>query len=170
MTMDDTHDRGPARRSLWIPWLFVVFFGIVVAANATMIAVALSTFTGIGAENRRSYQQGLHYNDTLAAVEAQKALGWEVDLAFDARGDRRAVLDLVMADGHGSLIDAAVVNAQIRRPTLAAADFEVALPYVRAGHYRAEVVFPLPGIWDVHVTATDQRGTYRLTRRVFVEE
>jgi len=169
MPLVDSNRREPARRSLWIPWLFVAFFGIVVAANATMITVAVTTFTGIGAENQHSYQQGLAYNDTIAAVAAQKALGWDVDLTFDPSGGRRGVLDLSMMDAHGGWIDQAAVSVQLRRPTEAAADFSASLPYVRDGHYRATLDFPLPGIWDVHIDAEDARGTYRLTQRVFVK-
>lgn len=168
MSMDHADRRDAPRRSLWIPWLFVAFFGIVVAANATMITVAVTSFTGIGAENQHSYQQGLAYNDTLAAVRAQKALGWQGALAVEGLGERQAVLDLSLRDAEGHPIDRAAVAVQLRRPTEAAADFSAELPFVRTGHYRATLAFPLPGIWDVFIDAEAAGGSYRLTQRVFV--
>jgi nitrogen fixation protein FixH len=36
-----------ARRSRWIPWAFVAFFGVVLAANAIMIVIAITTWPGL---------------------------------------------------------------------------------------------------------------------------
>ena len=74
---------GPASRDRWIPWAFVAFFGVVLAVNAVMIWVAFVTWPGL--ETTSAYQKGLAYNRTLAASQAQEALGWRVDVEWRCR-------------------------------------------------------------------------------------
>ena len=51
------------RRSRWIPWAFVAFFGVVLAANAAMVVIALASWPGL--ETQQAYQRGLAYDDAL---------------------------------------------------------------------------------------------------------
>ncbi|NBC34622.1 MAG: hypothetical protein GVY13_18255 [Alphaproteobacteria bacterium] len=161
----------PFRGDSWIPWAFVGFFLVVVLVNGIMIWVAFSTWTGISGENANSYRQGLAFNERLAAVRAQEALGWQVDVAFEsgtagAHSGRLAV-DLSGADG--ASLAGAQVTAELLRPTHPGHDFAVPLlSSGNAGTYGAEIDFPLAGQWDLRVTATHPDGTYRLTDRLFV--
>ena len=52
----------------------IAFFGVIFSVNAFFITTALRTFPG--EETRRSYVQGLAYNDVIAERQAQAALGW----------------------------------------------------------------------------------------------
>jgi nitrogen fixation protein FixH len=53
-------------RGRWIPWLFVGGFLLVCAVNGVMIWVALSSWTGLAAN--QPYDRGLAYNRNLAAA------------------------------------------------------------------------------------------------------
>ena len=156
------------RKSAWIPWVFVAFFGVVLVANSIMLYVAFSTWTGIGEENRSAYARGLAYNERLAAVEEQRALGWQVGYGFDATAPGRGTLWMTLADAHGNLIGDADVTARVARPTNAAEDFATVLRHAGPGLYAVEVDFPLAGRWDVWLAAEHDQGTYRLTREIRV--
>src|SRR5688572_2876208 len=57
---------------------FLAFFGVIFAVNGVFLYMALSTHTGLVAQE--PYRKGLHYNDRIAAAERQQALGWTSDL------------------------------------------------------------------------------------------
>jgi len=158
---------GPAGRDRWIPWAFVAFFGVVLAANGAMIWIAFATWTGL--ETEGAYQKGLAYNRTLAAAKAQEELGWRVDLSVAATGGRLADLELTLADRHGNLMEDAKVTAAFVRPTHAGHDLELVLPHIHAGVYDAEAALPFPGVWELHLTVDSGDETYRMRRRIFLK-
>ena len=153
----------------WIPWMFVAFFGVVVLVNSIMIWVAFSTWTGISGENTNSYRQGLAYNERLAQVEAQEALGWRAEATFEPTGPAAGALHFGLRDDAGGPLQGASVMAMLLRPTHPGHDFPVAMPAAGSpGTYSADIAFPLPGQWDIRITADHPNGTYRLSTRVFV--
>jgi len=155
-----------AGRDRWIPWAFVAFFGVVLAANAAMIWIAFATWTGL--ETEGAYQKGLAYNRTLAAARAQDALGWRINLDVSAVG-RLAEFELTLADRYGSLIEDAKIRAAFVRPTHAGHDVVLEVPHVHAGVYRAEAALPFAGVWELHLVAESGSDAYRLRRRVYLE-
>jgi nitrogen fixation protein FixH len=158
---------GAGHRDHWIPWVFVAFFGVVLAANGAMIWIAFATWTGL--ETEGAYQKGLDFNRALAAARAQGALGWQVDLDLSSADGRLARLELTLADRHHSLIEDAKVTATFVRPTQAGHDLGLEVPHIHAGVYRAEAALPLAGVWDLHLAAQSGGDTYRLRRRIYLE-
>lgn len=156
-----------ARRGHWIPWVFIGLFGVVLAANGTMIVIALATWTGL--ETTDAYQKGLTYNHTLGAAEAQAALGWQVGFSFAQTGARRGLIEVSLEDRNSHLIKNATVQAELVRPTHGGHDLMVDLPYQRGGKYRQEIELPLAGQWDVRITAIEGGQPYRLSERIYVE-
>jgi nitrogen fixation protein FixH len=124
---------GPWDR--WIPWAFVAFLAAVLAANGTMIAVAVATWPGL--ETADAYRKGIEYNAVLEAAREQAALGWRVELAFvpAAEGGQRGRLELRVADALGQPIERAEVQAGFSRPTQAGHDFGVSLDSEGGGAY-----------------------------------
>lgn len=153
-----------ARRSGWIPWAFVAFFGVVLAANVTMIVIAFWSWTGV--ETDRGWRSGLAYKRALEAERAQMTLGWDAALDFEQQGEREATIGLTLEDRHGNPIEDAHVEARFIRPTHDGYDFAADVPRYRGGTYQAEVELPLAGQWDVRVAATAGGDTYRLRKRV----
>jgi nitrogen fixation protein FixH len=155
-----------AHRGGWIPWAFIGFFGVVLAANGVMVWLAFASWTGL--DTARAYQQGLAYNGTLEAARQQAALGWQIGFAFAQTGKREALLEVSLEDAHGDLLEQAEVRATIVRPTHAGYDFALRLPHHHAGRYRAALDLPLPGQWEVRIVAAEGGDTYHFTRRVYV--
>jgi nitrogen fixation protein FixH len=155
-----------ARRGHWIPWAFVAFFGIVLAANGAMIWFAFQSWTGL--ETGSAYQRGLAYNRTLETARQQAALGWRVGFSFEQAGERQGVIELTLQDRHGDLLESADVQATIVRPTHAGYDFVQTLAHRTAGRYQALLDLPLPGQWEIRIVAAEGGDAYRLTERVYL--
>lgn len=155
----------PAGR--WIPWAFVAFFLVVFAANGTMIAVALGTWTGL--KTHHAYEEGLAYNEHLAAREAQNELGWQVAIALAPIEGGDLELKASLVGPSGAPLFADEVRAEVLRPTLEGHDLTVILEDRGKGRYGRRITLPLPGQWDVRLHVT--KGTdLHVSRRRFVIE
>lgn len=154
------------RRGRWIPWAFVAFFGVVLAANGTMIVIAMATWPGL--ETKSAYQRGLDYNRAIAAAADQAKLGWQVEFAFEQDTNRSGTVRLDLADRFGNLLQRAEVKAAFVRPTHAGDDMVVALPHEYGGRYVRQIELPLAGQWEVRVTIAEGGQEYRLRERIYV--
>ena len=150
-----------------IPWIFFGFFLTVFAANGTMIAFAVSTWTGL--ETGSAYKDGLAYNDRLDERAAQAALGWQTALALEPRGGGAAELTVRLLGPGGEALHADEVRARFKRPTMEGHDFEVALENRGAGLYGSRVSLPLPGQWDVLLKVTKGDDQHSSRRRVMLQ-
>jgi nitrogen fixation protein FixH len=151
----------------WIPWAFLAGFLVVLAANVTLITVALSSWTGLTTE--RAYAQGLDYNRTLAAARAQDALGWQAELTVEARDPQWAEVRLSLTDREGRPIRAELVRVRFVRPTQSGQDVEITLATRGGTDYRGEAELPLPGLWDLHLLAVQGEARYQTTKRVVLK-
>lgn len=150
----------------WWPWAFVAFFAVVIAVNATMVAFAFGSWTGI--DTRDHYKRGLAYNRAIAAEEAQRRRGWRAEFMSVAAGAKHAVVALVMHDRNGGALVALDAGVRFVRPTSEGHDFDVPLRHVGQGRYEAKVAFPLHGLWTAEVWARRGKQLHRLTKRIEV--
>ncbi len=151
----------------WIPFVFLAGFLVVLAANATLVIVALNSWSGLTTE--RSYAQGLDYNQTLAAARAQEALGWQAELTVEAQGPRRAEVHFSLTDRHGRPVKVESVRARFVRPTQSGQDVDITLTTRGGTDYRGEAELPLPGLWDLHVLAIKGEERFGMTERVVLK-
>jgi len=156
----------PSRIDRWIPWMFVAFLAVVLAANGTLVAIALSTWTGLSTTN--AYQKGITYNRTLEAARAQAALGWQAELVFTHLAEQQGRLDLFLKNAAGAPIDLAEVRALLVRPTQQGHDFEVHLESRGGGQYTRIIDVPMAGIWDALLRAEKAQQVFQLQRRLLV--
>ena len=156
-----------ARRSLWIPCALAGIFAAFLIANGTMLYFANRSWTGL--ETEGAYQKGLAYDDTIAAAEAQAALGWEVVVEAGTAEPGAAWVEVSLADREGHPVAAREVWARLVRPTHVGYDREAPLRDMGAGRYRGLVELPLPGQWDLRVRVEHAGGVYRAHRRVVLE-
>lgn len=154
------------RRSRWIPYSFFGFFGVVLAVNGVMLAYALGTFNGLSVDG--AYDRGLNYNETLAEFETQRALGWDLDVAFAPDESRAGDLMVSAHDRAGNPLHQAAITASLIRPTQEGSDFTVALTEGAAGTYAAPIQLPLPGQWQLRLDIVHEDDSYRLERRISV--
>lgn len=159
----------------WYPWIFVAGMLVVIAVNVVLVMYAIGTFPGLDTED--AYQKGIAYNETLAASRAQEARGWRVNVQFspkpamspDAAGAvHRGELVVTLLDNAGEPLRGLDVTAALVRPTNSGFDTKLALEPQGLGEYRAEAALPLPGQWDVRVSARHGEDSFFATRRIIV--
>ncbi len=73
--MVQSMDRNRVLTGRHVALTFAGFFGVVFAVNIYFVTVALSTHTGVVANE--PYRKGLKYNERIAASEQQESLGWK---------------------------------------------------------------------------------------------
>lgn len=152
-----------ASRGRYIPWLFVAGFALVVAVNATMIWFAVGSFSGLYTPKPR--ERGLHYNDIVAEQRTRDALGWRVQVQWQAEAGRLeiAVLDAAGQPLAGARVLAALVRPVEKRPPLA-----VIVSAVDVGKFTGAVELPARGNWDIDIAVERGGEHYALTRRMFL--
>ncbi len=137
-----------------LSWL-VAFFIVVGAVNAVYVFVALDSWSGLESDN--AYNDGLEYNEVLAARKAQTALGWTsgLETVRGANGSYTLIADF--RDKYNQPLETLGVTAEVKRPTHEGYDVPIELTHIGQGRYQASLDLPLKGMWDVYVRA--ERGS-----------
>lgn len=143
--------------------MLIGFFGVMLIANVAFVTVAVRSFPG--ESQKKSYLQGLHYNQTLAERAVQKALGWRAEIT-------RVENDLIevrLFAGGNALTDL-TVTGELRRPASAGSDHALAFHEISPGVYRATPALLTSGAWDIEGLAKNARGQeFDFRARVIVE-
>ncbi|WP_018149375.1 FixH family protein [Henriciella marina] len=144
--------------------IFLAFFGVMFAVNGVFLYNAITSFPG--EDIKKSYVQGLDYNDTLEARKEQVAAGWKIRAGV--AGDRlRVEMDAPEAMARRELI----VTATMRRAVTSHDDVELTLsPDEPGGVFSAALPDLAPGRWDVLVKAStaDQDGVAQARKTVVI--
>jgi nitrogen fixation protein FixH len=133
----------------------LVFFAAVIAINVAFTIAAVRTFPG--EDERRSYTQGLRYNDLLAERRAQAALGWRVR-SYLAPAESGARIVVVLHDGKGLPLEGAAIDGVLRWPPAQSGDRTLAFKPLGEGRYGAEVGAITTGRWTLRARAHDGAG------------
>ena len=147
--------------------MFLGFFGVIFAVNGYFMYSALSTNTGVVANE--PYRKGLAYNNRIAAEERQAALGWThgIDLGVDG------ALQFTLADSVGKSVEGLIVVAVVQRPATETFDHKLKLTEAAPGRYTASAGTLDNGNWIVSVearrAASDTEPTYRARRRLWLK-
>lgn len=154
------------KRDRWIPWAFVGFFLVVFAANGIMLTFALRSFNGLSVDG--AYDRGLSYNETLAEVQAQFALGWQIDLTVAETASGQWTASLTALDEEGLPVAVDEISAIGRRPISEGLDFDLDFRHAGRGLYEADVQWPQSGNWELRLVIMAGDKSYRLDRRLFI--
>lgn len=136
--------------------MLLSFFGVTIGVNAYFITVALTSSTG--EYQKKSYLQGLHYNDVIDARARQRDLGWTAELS--ATPGKGGVYDItiLILDQDAKPLDQLNVVGALRRPVQAAMDRSLSFESMGRGLYRAQMQSVALGKWQVSVIANDARA------------
>lgn len=145
--------------------ILVAFFGVVFAVNGVFLTLALSTHTGLVANE--PYVKGLHYNDRIAAEVAQEQLGWIVDVG-QLSSEGRISVSVTSAAGPVRGLKAV---AALGRPSTANDDRKLVLGEGAPGTYGATTAKLAAGAWllDVELRRDPGSDVYRLRRRLWLK-
>lgn len=137
-------------------FVFIAFFGVIIAVNVTMAVFASRTFGGTVVDN--SYVASQSFNAWLDEAERQERYGWTTDVA---RSD--GYVEVSVGSRSGPL-GAATVTAIATHPLGGAEPVELSFAEIGEGRYRSRE--PLAaGRWitRVEIVQGDRR------RRVLVD-
>lgn len=133
----------------------LLFFAAIIAINIAFAVAAVRTFPG--EDERRSYTQGLHYNDVLADRRAQAQLGWHASSAFGATADGAEIV-VRLTDRDGRPVSGVAVTGALRWPPSESGDRRLSFEARGDGRYVADVGALNAGGWDLRARAEDEAG------------
>lgn len=145
------------------------FFAVIVAADATMIYSAVTTFGGV--DNVNAYRDGLAYNARIARADKQVLLGWSDTVEVLRRPDRVRV---AVRDGGGRAVPGLRVEVTVGRPATINADTTLKLAEVDPGVFEAPLGKEIgAGAWVATVEAfkgdqAEGDPTYQTRRRLWL--
>ena len=147
--------------------VFLAFFAAVFVANGAMIYQALSTHTGLVANE--PYRKGLHYNERIAADARQAQLGWAETIEVTRDGH----VSLALAQADGRPVGSMKVVGVLGRPSTNRQDIRLTLAEQAPGRYEAQVAPLAEGNWIIALEAfagADQtEPIYRTRRRLWLK-
>lgn len=139
-------------------------FLVVLVANGALIYFSQASWTGLVTD---AYRRGMNYNQELAAVETQKALGWTA--LWEAETPASPYLRIGFRRADGSPLRDLRVTAEWRHPAKDTNDRSIDLVHMGDGYYAATAELPSEGRWQVRVMAEDTDGNrYRVDRELFI--
>jgi nitrogen fixation protein FixH len=161
--------RGTPITGRTVLMLLAGFFGTIFAVNGVFLALALSTNTGIVANE--PYRKGLKYNERIAADEHQTELGWKSDIAFDNTSGRLVV---VLNDRDGIAVRGLNATVNIGRAATDREDISTPLTEVAPGRYESELPHHGFGSFVANLEARVPRDNaqglvYRARRRLWIK-
>jgi nitrogen fixation protein FixH len=133
----------------------LAFFAAIIAVNVGFAIVAVRSFPG--EDVRRSYLQGLNYNETIAERRAQAALGWRADATL-AGGADAAVVVVNLRTRAGAPLNDATLSGELRWPTDARRDHQLTFTRQGDGRYLAQIGALPAGRWRLRARAADASG------------
>jgi len=126
------------------------FFGAIIAVNVAFAVIAVQSFPGEDA--RRSYLQGLRFNDALAERRAQAMLGWRAG-AMLREGEDGAVLEVALRDAADAPLSGVALEGELQRPTDSHFDHALTFEEAGAGRYVARIGAIERGRWRLRARA-----------------
>ena len=165
-TVLPTAPRQPGMQGRHVLWLFLGFFATVFIVNGAMIYSAVSTYSGLVANE--PYRKGLHYNERIAADERQTRLGWSDALEVGRDGHVRVAL----TETDGRPVRGMKIAGVLGRPSTNRHDIAVALTETAPGQYEAQAGALAEGNWLLTVEARAHESAdplYRIRRRLWLK-
>lgn len=130
--------------------MLVLFFGVIISVNATIMTMALRTMPGV--ETRSAYEDSQHFNEEIARQHERDARGWNAAATL-ARQDGGVALGVTLADRLGQPLSGFAATARLRHPARSAHDREVVLVERQPGRYEARFDHIDAGSWILELRA-----------------
>ena len=128
----------------------LAFFGVIIAVNATMMTLAIKTFSGVDAKN--GYETSQNYNKEIAFARQQAERGWVSDVKLEKAGNAVRT-QMLLRDASGKPVTGLTVTANLRHPAVRQKDHAVSLTETAPGLYKADEADMASGAWDVSIMA-----------------
>lgn len=157
---------GSAWQSPWVrAWVALVV--VVLAVNLLMVTLAFVTNPGLVVEDY--YERGRAMERDIRSRAAARS-GWllAADIPDDLTAEQPAVVRFFVVDQAGQPVTPEAVTFFAYRPADARRDFSAPMVAEGPGRYRADISFPLPGLWDTLFEVTLGEARDQLHERLYV--
>ena len=165
-TVLPTAPRRPGLRGVHVLGIFLGFFAAVFVVNGAMIYSAVTTHSGLVANE--PYRKGLHYNERIAADRRQASLGWTETLEVGRDGSIR----LALTEADGRPVRGVRITGVLGRPSTSRHDIALMLVEASPGQYEARTSPLAEGNWLLSLEARLYEAAdpiYRMRRRVWLK-
>lgn len=125
------------------------FFGVMFSVNGVFLYHAITSFPG--EDIKKSYVQGLNYNETLATRAAHAALGWQAEAGIQD-GD----LIFRLHDADNRALSHYIVIGEMRRRATREEDQAIVFVAGANGEYLADASAFGAGQWQLRVSVFDR--------------
>lgn len=140
------------------------FFGLIFAANAVLIWLAVSSHTGTVVGS--SYKAGGQYQSEIDAARVQAERHWQVSADL-TRAGAGADIDITVRDANGAPLTGLSLVARLASPVDANADLVATLGEGEIGRYRGSLESVPAGQWTLMIDADrDGDRVYHSENRV----
>ncbi|MFC7290520.1 FixH family protein [Hirschia litorea] len=139
-------------------FILLSFFAIVFGVNALFITKAISSFPG--ETSKKSYLQGINYNETLEENQKQNLLGWTAQIGVTQSNSPKTTKHLVSAfyDQEKQALRDLDVTAHLVQFSNDHLTFETQLSKDSIGNYSADLKMIPSGRWRVSLKAVSNSG------------
>lgn len=152
------------------PWVLGIlgFLLVFLTVNAIFIYMAFKTAPGLVVTD--FYERGERYQEIQQQIEEEKALGWTglFLLPAKARVNQKNTYEVLIHDQNSSALALDSVVFYAYRPSDSEKDFSIEMNISRPGIYSAELLFPLPGIWDLIAEIKQGEKKFLVTKRIVI--
>ncbi len=149
---NDTKTTGKVLTGRRVFLYFAMFFGVMLAANLTLLFSALGSFPGLEVKN--SYVASQVFNEN---ARAQSALGWAPSIAYE-----NGVIQIGFTDEAGAPVFPNNLVVVVGRPTHDRDDQNLELIANDKGY--SSRTSDEPGSWRVYIDADADNGTHFSSR------
>jgi len=168
-------EQSPASRPAWrSPWVigWVSMILIVLSINIFMAYLAMDTSPGLVVDDY--YDRGQDYEKTILTRQAlSRNFNFHVGVSSEIKLGKPAKFHFTASDRTGKAMQIDTVTLYAYRPSDREYDFSVPMtksPVTKekTSEYFAEAAFPLKGVWDIVVSATQGEVEHNVPRRIRV--
>ncbi len=150
----------------------ILFFVVISLVNARMIYLAVTSFPG--EQQKKSYMQGLQYNEVLEEKKIQEALGWRLTVVDGARlSPSQNTIRLEMVDRTDAPLTGLAFQAMLVRPATDESDRSIQFVEEKEGTYISVLgdrELMQKGAWDLKIKImSEDESSFTAEKRLWLE-
>jgi len=158
------------KQALKNPWVLGLLFFLLIflSVNAVFIYYAFKLPPNLVDKN--FYEDGENYLETQKRIQAQKALGWSgvIMLPAQTHVNQKQTYQVLLQGKNSSDLELDSVVLKAYRPSDSKADFSATMEKIKPGTYTAEMLFSLPGTWDLVLVARKGDIDFVISKRISI--
>lgn len=153
------------RNDRWIPASFVAFFVFLTGVEIVLITLSVNSFTGLSEAD--PYRRGLAYNETIAARQKDRDLGWRIAVGFEPAGHLRGVVKVAARDAGGDELNGARISSTAEHG--GKAPIAIAFGGLDDGSAEGVLTVDAPGRWFLRIKIEGDGASIERKREIFIE-